>query len=199
MKLKKIITMGVAAMMTVSAISTSAFAVEESVIPTKASLGLISMDQLPEIGTTVSFIDENGVAQEATVAGYLDIQKMDENSPMPIWHSEVFDDVEIPRDIDGNQGVIVGKWYSASTSDNYGYFTTSDWNAYLHTLNFSLTERYLTNNGYKYNIYYGNIEEEGSYSIGGVRLVSGRSYAYTFSSQQNTNSQATCDLELYSK
>ncbi|MDO5399121.1 MAG: hypothetical protein Q4G33_14480 [bacterium] len=197
--LKKIAMMSLAAMMAVSAISMTAFA-EETVAMTLLSSYVNDLnDTLPEIGSTVTFTDADGIEQQATVAGYLDINEVSANEPMPMWDSNWMEDVEIPRNIDGHQGAQIGLWYSPKTTENYAKLSTRNWNAHLNTLNVSLTEKYLTSSGYKYNIYVGAIESPSTYTITGVRLTAGRSYAYTFSSQQNSNSQAECDLRLFSE
>lgn len=202
-KFKKIIAMCLTAAMALSMMSVGAFAADNSINVSSFSLAKATgftmnnaedpYDAFPEIGSTVTLEDENGNEYTAIVGGYVEAVK-DDSIANRRWASSLFNDVEIPRNIDGNQGVQVGLTYTAGINDQYACFSTSDWNAYLHRLNFSVTEQVGSTN----YVYYGYVESEGNYICPQLECVNGRRYSYRFSSEQSTNSQATCDLQLFS-
>lgn len=147
----------------------------------------------PEIGSEVTLYDENGEPFTATVGGYVEAIVTDPTIK-PAWISNWFTNVNIPRNIDGNQGVQIGLDYIATIYDQYAGFSTKNWNAYLNRLNFSVTERI----GNTSTVYYGYVTSPGDVIVPGLSLIQGRSYSYRFSSEQTHNYQSMCDIQLFS-
>lgn len=116
-----------------------------------------------------------------------------ENVILPMWSDDVISQT-IPKNIDGNQGAVIGSYsYRATSSDvNPGFFTYN-WSSNLSSINVSITD-YTSG-----IIYWGTVYSAGSYTYSSIDLTSGHYYYYMTSGQMNDSSTSgTADFSLFS-
>ncbi len=192
---KKMLAMGLAAMTAVSAMGISA-AAEEDVTDSAQCLDGTTINNIaintntPDIGTVITYINDDGVEKTAVIVEI--VEAVPVNSGISLaWSSKTYENVEIPKNVTGNEGVQVGSTYTASLSDDYAYVTTSNWNAYLNKLNIALIDETTG------TATWGSVSAEGSYYVN-YRLTAGNKYSYKFSAEQSGTQQCTADIQLWS-
>lgn len=192
---KKMLAMGLAAMTAVSAMGISA-AAEEDVTDSAQCLDGTTINNIaintntPDIGTVITYINDDGVEKTAVIVEI--VEAVPVNSGISLaWSSKTYENVEIPKNVTGNEGVQVGSTYTASLSDDYAYVTTSNWNAYLNKLNIALIDETTG------TATWGSVSSEGSYYVN-YRLTAGNKYSYKFSAEQSGTQQCTADIQLWS-
>ena len=190
-KFKKIIAMGCAAVMAFSAMSISAFA--DNNLETDINDSNIAKTEVqsyvPKLGDKITYVDEDGVEKEAVITE-INEPKPIENMIEPYWYSGWFTNVEIQKNVTGNEGTQIGGTYFATTSDVYACFRTKNWCGYLNALNYALIDT--DDNTVQWN----TVRNIGTYMIKVPTI--GHRYIYKFSGESATNKTLTCDLCLES-
>lgn len=186
-KFKRIIAMGCAAIMSVSAINMAALAKDNSKVGTKVEIATVTYS--PKLGDTITYVDENGVEKEAVITEIKEPKPV-ETMFEPCWYSGWFNGVEIPKNTSGNEGIQIGGTYFATNADTYACFRTRNWCAYLNALNYSLIDT--NNNTAQWN----TVRTPGTYMMEVPTI--GHRYIYKFSGESSTNKTLTCDLCLES-
>lgn len=189
-KFKKVVAMCLTAAMALSMMSVGVFAMDARCISNPMSANYILNDNTPEIGTVITYTNDEGVEKTAVITEIVELVPVNEGISLA-WASTVFEEVEIPKNITGNEGVQIGGSYAASLSDNYAYVSTANWNAYLNKLNIALIDETTG------TVTWGYAPSEGTYYIN-YRLTAGNTYHYKFSAEQSGTQTCLADIQLFS-
>lgn len=197
-KFKKIIALGLAATVAVSAMSmSSAFAVENTtsemqVIPAESNI-VAGGAYTPKVGDTLVYLDNNGERKTAVIT-LIDTPVPIENEYgiEPMWVSKWFYNTRINRNVSGNNGTQVGSSYRATYADGHAAIKTKNWSAHLNALNYSVVDE---TDG---TATWGTLREEYPGGVNVAVPTEGHYYHYVFSGESSTNNTLTCDLMLLS-